>query len=199
MVPDREKKEQESSNKNLMKEEKEKIQTPYANNHLLEILEALNRADVKYVVCGGVAVVLHGVERMTLDLDLSVDMQRENMRKFIAVMKALRLHPRVPLPPEVLLDAQKVQAMIEEKNALVFTFVDSENPYRQVDVFLTEEHSYDLLAQDAHRVTIGEDSIDVVSRERLIAMKKKIKPLRLKDRFDLEHLLQLVHKRQNES
>ncbi|MFW6254637.1 MAG: nucleotidyl transferase AbiEii/AbiGii toxin family protein [Chitinivibrionales bacterium] len=177
-----------------MADKKEQVQTPYANNHLLEILAALNKADVKYVVCGGVAVVLHGVERMTLDLDLSVDMQRENMQRFLDVMKALHLHPRVPLPPEVLLDSEKVQAMIEEKNALVFTFVDSDNPYRQVDVFLTEEHSYDLLAEDAHQVSIGEDIINVVSRERLIAMKQKIKPLRLKDRFDLEHLLELMHK-----
>jgi intracellular sulfur oxidation DsrE/DsrF family protein len=38
------------------------------NNHLKDILTALAKKGVRFVVCGGVAVALHGVERMTLDL-----------------------------------------------------------------------------------------------------------------------------------
>lgn len=38
-------------------------------NHLKDILKELTERGVQFVICGGVALVLHGVERMTLDLD----------------------------------------------------------------------------------------------------------------------------------
>jgi hypothetical protein len=161
---------------------------PDTNNHLLEILTALAVAKAKFVVCGGVAVVLHGVERMTMDLDLSVDMTHDNMERFLAVIAKLNLKPRVPLPASVLLDSGKVKTIVKEKGALVFTFVDSDNPYRQVDVFLTEDHSYERLAHDAHAIELDGQRILVVSRRRLIEMKRRIDPPRLKDQFDLEQL-----------
>jgi len=40
-----------------------------------EILRALNARKVNYVVVGGVALVLHGVVRMTADLDLIVRLE----------------------------------------------------------------------------------------------------------------------------
>jgi hypothetical protein len=85
-------------------------------NHLKDILQELTERGVQFVVCGGVAVVLHGVERMTLDLDLVVDMSRENLQRLIDAMRALNLTPRVPVPPEDLLSPEKVRIMIEEKN-----------------------------------------------------------------------------------
>jgi len=36
-----------------------------------EFLTVLSRERVKFIVCGGVAAVLHGVERVTMDLDLN--------------------------------------------------------------------------------------------------------------------------------
>ena len=38
------------------------------------VLEALNARDVRYVVVGGLAVVLHGHARLTADLDIAVDL-----------------------------------------------------------------------------------------------------------------------------
>ncbi len=38
------------------------------------VLAALDAAGVRFVVVGGVAVVLHGHPRMTADLDLVVDL-----------------------------------------------------------------------------------------------------------------------------
>jgi hypothetical protein len=37
-----------------------------------KVFKALNKARVKYVIAGGVAVVLHGFMRLTNDLDLIV-------------------------------------------------------------------------------------------------------------------------------
>jgi hypothetical protein len=46
---------------------------------LERVLKALNEADVRYLVVGGVAVVLHGHLRTTADLDLAVELERDNV------------------------------------------------------------------------------------------------------------------------
>ena len=43
------------------------------------IVKALNGAKVKYLIVGGVAVVAHGYERLTKDLDLVIGLERENI------------------------------------------------------------------------------------------------------------------------
>ena len=42
------------------------------SNHINEILFALADEGVEFILGGGVAAVLHGVERVTLDIDLDI-------------------------------------------------------------------------------------------------------------------------------
>ena len=42
------------------------------------ILRALNDADVRYLIVGGLAVVAHGYVRYTADVDLVLDLERDN-------------------------------------------------------------------------------------------------------------------------
>ena len=44
-----------------------------------ELLTALDRAQVRYCLVGGVAVNLHGIPRMTYDVDLVASMTRESL------------------------------------------------------------------------------------------------------------------------
>ncbi|HUI07088.1 MAG TPA: hypothetical protein VL486_08780 [Verrucomicrobiae bacterium] len=161
-------------------------------NHVLEILRVLVAQGVEFVVCGGVAVVLHGVERMTLDVDLSVAMNGENLQKLIRAVRELGLTPRAPVAPEVLLDAGQMQTLIKEKHALAFTFLDPDRPYRQVDVLLTPDASYERLQGDAVSIRLGGISIPVASVKRLIEMKKKVRPRREKDAADIRALNALL-------
>ena len=163
-------------------------------NYLQEIISALSEHDVEYIICGGVALVLHGIERMTMDLDLAVDMSDENVKKFLSAMKHLKLIPRAPVPPDSLLDPVKREMMIEKKNALVFTFIDTENPYRQVDVFLAEEMSYDFLKDDVETVSINNCLTKLVSKDMLLQMKKAVDPPRDKDLFDISMLEKMIDK-----
>ena len=45
------------------------------------IFEALNRAQVRYVVVGGFATVLHGHARLTADIDLVIDLSPDTSRR----------------------------------------------------------------------------------------------------------------------
>ena len=164
----------------------------YSTNHLLEILLTLSRAKVKFIVCGGVAAVLHGVERMTADIDIAIDFGTPNVKKFLTAVKHLGLVPRAPLPPETLIDKVSRKKMVEVKGALVFTFLDPDNPFRQIDVFLSEKSSYHILLPKSEVIKIGRCKIRVVSKRQLIGMKKKVTPSRDKDRLDIIELEKLL-------
>jgi predicted nucleotidyltransferase len=161
------------------------------NNHLKEILISLARANVRFVVCGGVAVVLHGVERLTMDIDLSVAMDEENLSKLLFLIKQLGMTPRVPVPAESLLDPRKRELMLEEKNALVFTFIDPQNPYRQIDIFLGRDSLYSELISDADSIKLDGFKIPVISIDKLIEMKRNVIPTRDKDLSDISELIKI--------
>ena len=153
-----------------------------------EILGALAKAGVEFIVGGGVACVLHGVERVTMDVDVAVQMQADNFGKFVSVMSQLGLKPRVPIPPESLLDPQTVRMMVEEKQALVFSFIDPDRPFRHVDLFIRNDLSYASLIHDVEWKDIHGLRIRVISRQRLLAIKLAIHPPRAKDAIDIEWL-----------
>jgi hypothetical protein len=160
-------------------------------SHLIEVLCTLHDHGVQFVVAGGVAVVLHGVERMTLDLDLAVSLEPDNLKRFLAALGRLRLVPRAPIPADTILDSTRIEALIQEKNALVFTFWNPEQPYRQIDMFLTRENSFDDLISDAHALLIRGRTIRVASRRKLIEMKSRVRPIREKDLSDIKALMQI--------
>ncbi|MBP7737445.1 MAG: hypothetical protein KA369_15800 [Spirochaetes bacterium] len=164
------------------------------NNYLKEIITTLNENNVDFIICGGVALVLHGVERMTMDLDLSVGMEGDNMARFLRAMKRLGLTPRAPVPAESLLDEEKRAAMISEKNALVFSFIDTKNPFRQVDVFMTDRFSYEKLKDHVETMSVGSMNIKLVTKKKLLEMKKAINPPRDKDLFDIRLLEKIIEK-----
>jgi len=162
--------------------------------YLEEILAALTQRGVRFVVAGGVAAVLHGVERTTLDLDIALDLSAENVHRFADAVASLGLKPLAPVPIETLSDPESVRTMVEEKHAIVFMLADPAMPLRKVDVFLTEGLGYERLAPDSVAVEIPGIPLRIVSLERLLEMKKAVDPPREKDLFDIKALERLLRK-----
>src|ERR1700745_1851438 len=161
------------------------------DSHLIEILCTLQDRGVDFVVAGGVAAVLHGVERMTLDLDIAVSLDSHNLKRFLLTLDELRLGTRGTIAADTILDDARVEELIREKNALVFTFWNPKEPYRQIDMFLTRENSFDDLVADAHALTIRGRTIRVASRRKLIEMKSRVRPVREKDLNDIKALTEI--------
>ena len=59
-----------------------------------EIVKALLGAQVRFVVIGGVAGVLHGGSRLTNDLDLCYDAAPDNVERLIGVLHGWEPYPR---------------------------------------------------------------------------------------------------------
>ena len=164
------------------------------NKNLFDLLKELSAAEVKYVICGGVACVLHGVERATFDIDLSVSFEKSNLEKILLVARKFGLKPRIPEPVENLLDEIKRKEWYEKKNALVYTFVSDNSPL-QLDIFLQYPMSFEELTENSKLIIIDNVSMNVSSPEDLLFVKKLINPLRDKDITDIKALEEIIGKR----
>jgi len=61
------------------------------------IFRSFEDEKLEYVVIGGIAVNLHGYNRLTGDLDIIIALNDENINRFISVVNALGLNPRLPV------------------------------------------------------------------------------------------------------
>ncbi|MGH9156521.1 MAG: hypothetical protein ACRD1K_11950, partial [Acidimicrobiales bacterium] len=98
------------------------------------ILAALERANVRYVIVGGVATVLHGYARLTADLDLSIDLEADRPGRAVDALTSIGLLPLLPVPPGDFADPDIRRSWVEERNLKVFTFRDPTDPMVQVDL-----------------------------------------------------------------
>jgi hypothetical protein len=56
-------------------------------NRLQDVFRLFQQHEVKYVVIGGIASVLHGVPRATFDLDILIEATAENVRRLLTAME----------------------------------------------------------------------------------------------------------------
>ena len=56
----------------------------------LEILATLSRHRVDFIVCGGIAAILHGAPLVTFDLDVVYDASEENCGRLLGATRELR-------------------------------------------------------------------------------------------------------------
>ncbi len=151
-----------------------------------DILKALSQAGVQYLVAGGVALNLHQLMRMTVDLDLIIHLEKNNIVKFVEVMKPLGFRPKVPVDPLDLADAEKRESWILEKNMVVFSFINVANPMEVIDIFVREPMPFHEMYQRRHEVKIGDVAVAVLGAEDLIALKEAAG--RAKDLYDIKLL-----------
>ncbi len=138
-----------------------------------ELIEALALAQVRYCIVGGVAVNLHGVPRMTYDVDILVTPEAEELRKTQDVLERLGLQRRIPVSLEEFAEQEHRERMRDERNLIAVTFTDPANPLREVDV-LVAPPGVDMAAVVARstRMSMGGVSVYVSSIDDLIAMKR---------------------------
>jgi len=157
------------------------------------LFRALNDADVRYVVVGGVATVLHGYARLTADLDLVVDLRPEEAIKAIEVLDRAGYEPRVPVPAERFADPDSRAAWIREKNMQVFSLVDRAHPMRVVDLFVESPIEFDGLWDRSQLFELTSTTVRAASIEDLVAMKRAAD--RPQDRLDIEQLERIQNRK----
>ncbi len=113
-----------------------------SDSALTEIFRALDGAEVRYLVVGGVAVVLHGHPRFTADLDLVLDLDEANTLAAIAALEGLEYQARAPVPLRDFAKQQKRRAWFEDKELTVFSLWSPSHPGTEVDLFVQEPFDF---------------------------------------------------------
>ncbi len=149
-----------------------------------EIFAAL-RADVRYVVVGGVAVNLHGYQRFTKDLDLVVELIPENTRRALQALQSLGYKPNIPVKAADFSDPQLRASWIRDKGMMVFQMY-SDHSRVTVDIFVEHPLPFDTLWSEATTVELPGSTVRIASIDHLTQMKRAAS--RPQDLLDMEKL-----------
>ncbi|HKY33922.1 MAG TPA: hypothetical protein VJV23_15435 [Candidatus Polarisedimenticolia bacterium] len=153
------------------------------------VIEALEAAGVRYLIVGGVAVVLHGYLRTTADLDLVIQLDPPNALRAAAALTALGYRPRAPVALEEFARAEARGAWARDKQMTVFSLWDPATPTFEIDLFVTEPFDFDAVHGRAVRVRLDRTEAMVIALDDLIALKRASgRPRDLEDIEALEAL-----------
>ena len=158
-------------------------------NRIQRVLATLEEAQVRYLVVGGVAVVLHGYLRTTLDLDLVIQLEDGNLAKALRGLEALGYQPRVSAPMAAFADRATRESWIRHKNMLVFSLWHPDQQGFVLDLFVEEPFDFDEVYSRALLVSLPETKATVIALEDLILMKRQAG--RPRDLEDVEALLEM--------
>jgi len=136
------------------------------------VLRALDDAGVRYLVVGGVAVVLHGHLRTTGDLDLVVELSPDNLVRALDALEDSGFRPRPPVPLRSFADPETRRSWIETKNLQVFSLWHPELPGFEVDLFVEEPFDFDEAWNRRVEVQLAGMIAMVVGLDDLLALKR---------------------------
>lgn len=152
----------------------------------VDLFSALALHKVDYLLIGGLAVSLHGVERATMDVDITVAMNPDNLSALIEAAKELRLSPVLPVPLESLRDPELMRQWHTERHLEAFALRTPDLAGVTVDVLLFPPVEFDGMASRADVFKVANTAIQVVCIDDLIALKRAVgRPI---DLADIEHL-----------
>jgi predicted nucleotidyltransferase len=151
-----------------------------------DLLKALADAQIPYCIVGGVAVNLHGVPRMTYDVDLVVETTADVLQRVDAVLVASGLQCRLPIRLVDLADARLRDEYRLERNLIAVTYTDPRDPLREVDILVSPPVAPNELVARAITLDLDGVPVRVISIDDLIELKRETG--RDQDAADITHL-----------
>ena len=147
----------------------------------LDLFRALQEHEVRYLVVGGVAVNLHGIGCLTVDVGLMLALDARNLGRFVAVARGFPLKPVVPFDLEDLADASKVRNWIENKGMLAFALRSSDPATPTVEILVKLVVPFkDAWARRALRSVEGVE-VPIASVEDIMRLKADPNPYPITD------------------
>jgi hypothetical protein len=137
----------------------------------IEICDTFNRYGVKYVVVGGFAVIMHGLSRMTEDIDFFIEDSPENVERIKSALKSLYNDPSID---EIRLEDVKQYAVIR--------YGTPEDFYIDLIGKIGEEmFSFKDVEKDAETFEIDNLQIPICGLNMLIKMKETMRNRNMRD------------------
>lgn len=132
-------------------------------------------------------MVAHGYVRFTVDLDLFLDLETQNLKAALPALSRLGYRPRAPVDIGDFADPAIRRVWIEEKGMKVFSLSSSEHATTEIDIFAEAPFDFSAAYAQAVRMRVCPGvTAAFVDLDRLITMKKQAG--RPKDMLDVEEL-----------
>jgi hypothetical protein len=153
------------------------------------IAAALDKADCRYLIVGGVAVVAHGYPRFTAGVDVVLDPDPAAILRAIEALSGLGYTPRAPVPFIAFADPAQRDLWAREKQMLVFSVNSPSHAATEIDLFLETPFAFEAAWERALHETLDGVPFHIVGRDDLIALKRAAgRPRDLEDVAALEAL-----------
>jgi len=154
------------------------------------IVRALNEAEVRYLIVGGLAVVAHGYVRFTADIDLVLDPEAAATRRAVAALGALGYRPRAPVAFEDFANPEMRSRWARDKGLTVFSAFSPDHTATELDLFVEAPFDFERAYGNAVRFEVAPGrEATFVGMSDLIEMKRRAgRPQDLQDVDALESL-----------
>ena len=140
--------------------------------YYFDILTALAQAQVRYLIVGGLAVNLHGVPRVTQDIDIIISVEPDNVQKLCQALSELDYIPRLPVNPLDMATPEILQDWVENRNLKAFSFYHRQQNYRVVDIVLVHPLDFESAFERKISLEVQGIPLDLLSIPDLITMKQ---------------------------
>jgi len=159
----------------------------------IEIFTEFNNVGLEYIVCGGVAMNLHGVPRMTYDISIFLKMTDENIEKYCRLLKSWNFKPKIPVDIMDFAKKEKREDWIKNKNMKAFDLFNEKWAISEIDVLINAPVRYNEVIKNVIYKETNGVKIPIISPKDLIKMKENTG--RKQDEADIRYLKELYGKK----
>ena len=128
----------------------------------IELFRELNRKRIRYIVVGGIAINLHGIPRMTYDVDLILDLEDKNLKNFLGLLKKWGFKPKVPVALMDFSKKDKRTDWIKNKNMKAFCLLNPDWAISEIDIVIDAPVDYKKISKAIKRIQLQDISIPVI-------------------------------------
>lgn len=155
-----------------------------------KLFKTLNQYKVNYLICGGMAVNIYGIPRMTADIDIILDFEENNLLNFENALKLLLYQNSIPVSIRNFLNKDERKKAVSEKNLIAYSYYNSISGFVTLDVLLDTPIEFSELWKNRSERDLGNLVVNIIGIEDLISLKKYAN--RIQDQNDVLLLSKLI-------
>ena len=138
----------------------------------LDLFQALEVKQVRYVLVGGLAMNLHGVERATMDIDLALALDPPNLAAALDILHDLDMRLMQPITREQILTPGQLERWFTEKNLIALSLQKQQGHAPTVDLLTHLPFDFAELYAHCEVKKIGGISVNIAHIDDLIRLKR---------------------------
>lgn len=156
----------------------------------LDLFRALEAEKVRYLLVGGLALNIHGVERATMDVDLMLAPDGDNLQAFFRAAEALRLKPVLPVALADFADPATRRQWAVDKHMTAFALRPPAASAPTLDILVQPQVDFAGAWERRIEKDLGDTHVQLAAIDDLIALKTGTG--RQSDQSDIDALRRLV-------